>query len=329
MRSVGRGALLLGAAALVMVGCSDASPPPVAETTTNPSTAESTTDPEETPPEPVSLVAVGDIACDPTSPYFTGMPGFCEQEAVARRVGKLVRQGAKWFVPLGDLQYEQGGYDAFLQVYDRSFGQFMDITEPVPGNHEYYTGDASGYFRYFGKRAGTPGESWRMFSPVDGWQVLLLNSNCEFVGGCGPSSAQGKWISKSLAATNADCVVAAWHHPLRTSGEYYGVTDSSDRAAELWELVDAGGADLVLNGHDHLYERFKKFGGVQQFTVGTGGKNPYDITASARGSLKVIGQRYGVLKLTMDPRGTYEYAFVATDGEVLDSGTGRCTNEPE
>jgi 3',5'-cyclic AMP phosphodiesterase CpdA len=244
-------------------------------------------------------------------------------------VGKLVRQGAKWFVPLGDLQYEQGGYDAFMQVYDRSFGQFMGITEPLPGNHEYYTGDASGYFHYFGKRAGTPDQSWHTFSPVDGWQVLLLNSNCEYVGGCGPHSPQGRWITKTLAASTADCVVAAWHHPLRTSGEYHGVTDSSDRAAQLWELVDAGGVDLVLNGHDHLYERFRKFGGVQQFTVGTGGKNPYDITASARGSLKVIGQRYGVLELTMDPRGTYDYAFVATNGHVLDSGTGRCTNEPQ
>ncbi len=257
------------------------------------------------------------------------MPGFCEHEAVARRLGKLVSQGAKWFMPLGDLQYEEGGYDAFMQVYDRSFGQFMDITKPVPGNHEYYTEDASGYFRYFGKRAGTPEESWRTFSPVDSWQVLLLNSNCEFVGGCGPGSPQGQWISKTLAASTADCVVAAWHHPLHSSGEYHGVTDTTDRAAALWELVDAGGADLVLNGHDHIYERFSKFGGVQQFTVGTGGKNHYDITTSARGSLKVIGQRYGVLELTMDPRGTYDYAFVATDGEVLDSGSGRCTNEPQ
>ena len=124
--------MLLAAFALVAVGCSDSSAPPVAETTTTASSPEPDPTPSDPLPNPVSLVAVGDIACDPTSPYFTGTPGLCEHEAVAQRVEKLVRQGAKWFVPLGDVQYEEGGYEAFKQVYDRSFGQFLSITEPVP-----------------------------------------------------------------------------------------------------------------------------------------------------------------------------------------------------
>ncbi|HVQ86786.1 MAG TPA: metallophosphoesterase [Actinomycetes bacterium] len=315
---------------LLAAGCSHATPQ--AQPTTSASRPSPTSaSPQASKPvvERGSLVAVGDIACDPTSPYFEGHPGYCEQEAVARRVGKLVDDGAQWFLPLGDIQYEVGSYSAFMQVYDRSFGEFMDITEPVPGNHEYYTDNAAGYFKYFGERAGTPEKPWRSFSPIDGWQILLLDSNCEYVGGCGPDSPQGRWITKTLGESTADCVVATWHHPLQTSGEYYGNADTLADAKPLWTLVAKGGGDLVLNGHDHIYERFKKLDGVQQFTVGTGGKNPYHVTTRAPGSEKVITDRYGVLQLNMDSRGTYSFEFIATNGDVLDKGSGQCTNQPQ
>ncbi|HVQ17477.1 MAG TPA: metallophosphoesterase [Actinomycetes bacterium] len=284
--------------------------------------------PTKAKPKPAVLIAVGDIACDPTSPYFTGMPGFCEQEKVGHLVGRLVDAGADWFVPLGDDQYESGQYSAFKQVYDKAFGAFKKITEPVAGNHEWVTPRAAGYFRYFGARAGTAHKPWRSFSPGPGWRVLLLDSNCEFVGGCGPDSRQGRWIKETLARSKAQCVIAAWHHPLRTSGEYAGIADSYERAAQLWPIVARGGGDIVLNGHDHLYERFRKFDGVKQFTVGTGGKNPNEITTKAPGSQRAISHRYGVLKLTLFDDGRYRYAFVATDGHVLDSGAERCTNAP-
>ncbi|MEO8328734.1 MAG: metallophosphoesterase [Candidatus Nanopelagicales bacterium] len=330
MRSRAAPNLRVTALALLLTACTQASPTPTASPAAVSSTASS---PSATSTKPTversTMISVGDIACDPTSPYFEGHPGFCEQASVARRVGKLVDDGADWFLPLGDNQYEVGGYSAYKQVYDRSFGQFMDITEPVPGNHEYYTQGAAGYVRYFGDRAGTPDKPWRSFSPVDGWLVLLLDSNCDYVGGCGPQSEQGRWITKTLAASDADCVMATWHHPLQTSGEYNGNADTLALARPLWQLVDAGGADLVLNGHDHIYERFDKLGGVQQFTVGTGGKNPYDITTKAPGSEKAISGRYGVLQLTVDSRGTYSYEFIATNGDVLDNGEGRCTNQPQ
>jgi hypothetical protein len=275
----------------------------------------------------VSLVAVGDITCDPASPYIL-VAGLCQYEQVAKRVGKLVEQGADWFVPLGDIQYETGALQAFQQVYDKYFGRFAEITQPIAGNHEWNTEGASGYFQYFGDRAGTAQTPWRTFEPAPGWQVLLLDSNCEFVGGCGPDSPQGRWIEKTLSASTASCVVAAWHHPLRSSGEYSGDPNSTSRAEQLWSLVDAGGADVVLNGHDHIYERFQKFDGIQQFTVGTGGKNHYDITAATPGSLKVINDRYGVLLLTMYPDQRYSFEFVATDGEILDRGSETCSNQP-
>jgi 3',5'-cyclic AMP phosphodiesterase CpdA len=119
-----------------------------------------------------------------------------------------------------------------------------------------------------------------------------------------------------------------WHHPLQTSGEYAGNVDSKARAQKLWKMVNAGGVDLVLNGHDHIYERFAKRSDVQQFVVGTGGKNHYDITTKAPGSRKRIGDRYGVLRLDLASDGTYRHAFVTAAGNAVDTGTVSCTNEP-
>lgn len=320
------------AAVVCLVACSATGPSVSRERATSPSVTSSSepsgSQPAEPKPESVKVLAVGDIACDPTSPVFDD-PVFCKQDLVANRVGKLVSGGASVFLPLGDLQYEEGSYDAFQSVYDKFFGDFRSITYPVAGNHEWDTEGAGGYFEYFGSRAGTAQKPWRTFEPVAGWRVLLLDSNCEFVAGCGVDSPQGRWIAKTLAANDDSCVLATWHHPLRTSGEYFGDEDSAQRAAELWQTVDAGGADLVLNGHDHLYERFRKFSDVQQFTVGTGGKVPYEITGQALGSQQVIADRYGVLQLVLNSDATYEYAFYTVDGDVLDEGQGRCTNEPQ
>jgi len=310
-----------------LVACSAGNVSPEGDQQPSVTASPTTSLPKPEAPKAVTIVAVGDIACDPTSPYYEGMPGFCEHEGVARQVGRFVDEGAEWFVPLGDIQYENGEYAAFREVYDKSFGRFKDITAPVAGNHEWYIEGASGYFRYFGKAAGTPEKPWRSFSPMKGWRILLLDSNCEFVGGCEPTSPQGRWIKATMKAHPTDCVLAAWHHPLRTSGEYYGVTDSSDRAAELWESAKAAGVDVVLNGHDHLYERFKPLGGIQQFTVGTGGKNPNEIVNRIPGSQKSISDRYGALALTMNADSTYNFEFAASNGDVLDQGKGSCANE--
>jgi 3',5'-cyclic AMP phosphodiesterase CpdA len=274
------------------------------------------------------LIAVGDIACDPQSPYFRS-PRLCQQDRVGRRVRAMVKHGGDWFVPLGDVQYESGTYADYVRVYDAAFGAVRSVTRPVPGNHEYVTPGARGYFRYFGALAGRPEAPWRSFKPAKGWRVLLLNSNCGPVGGCGAQSPQGKWIRRTLARAKEPCVIAAWHHPLHTSGEYAGDADSRSRAKPLWKLVQAGGADVVLNGHDHIYERFKKLGGVQEFVVGTGGKSHYAITTKAPGSRKRIGHRYGVLRLTLHPNRSYGYAYVAVNGAVLDHGTSTCTNRPK
>lgn len=240
----------------------------------------------------------------------------------------MLNDVADTFVPLGDLQYESGDADAFSQVYGPEFGSFADMTEPVAGNHEWRTEGAAGYFGYFGDRAGSAQEPWRAVNLAAGWQLFLLDSNCEQVGGCGPDSPQGRWLRSTLQASDAECAVAAWHHPLRSSGEYANDSGSISRAQPLWELADAGGVDVVLNGHDHIYERFAKFDDIQQFTVGTGGKSHYDITQQTEGSQKVIGDAYGALLLTMRSDGRYSFSFVDTNGQVLDRGRGFCSNNP-
>jgi hypothetical protein len=294
----------------------------------SPAPAQSTASPDATGPQVQrsEIVAVGDIACDPASPVFDD-PKYCRHEAVAKLTERLVSQGAEWFMPLGDIQYESGTLDAYNSVYDRWFGQFRSITKPIPGNHEWYTEGASGYFAYFGKSAGTPKQPWSSFSPVKGWRVYLLDSNCENVGGCGPESRQGRWLTKELNGSDEQCSIAAWHHPLHTSGGYNGDQATIDRAKPLWELADAGGVDVVLNGHDHIYERFAPIDDMTQFTVGTGGKEFYEIGTKADRSRFSVDDRVGVLRLTLASDGTYDYAFIdASTNKVVDAGSQTCMN---
>ena len=193
-------------------------------------------------------------------------------------------------MPLGDIQYEDGALEKCDTVYDKWFG---------------------------------------MFRPVDGWRVFLLDSNCESVGGRGPDSAQGKWLANELERSKEKCSIAAWHHPLHTSGKYNGDEATIERAQPLWDLSDAGGVDVVLNGHDHIYERFAPIDGMTQFVVGSGGKAPYNLGSPAPMSQVRFDARVGVLRLTLSSDGTYDYAFIdSSTYEVLDAGSQGCKNAP-
>lgn len=330
LRSVAVGltaVVLLGACSVGEQGANPqrAEPGPV-----SPVPAKSTDSPDASEPtvERAEIVTVGDIACDPTSPVFDE-PQYCRHEEVAKLTKRLVNQGADWFIPLGDIQYESGTLEAFNTVYDRWFGQLRSITAPVAGNHEWYTDGAAGYFSYFGTRAGTAEQPWRSFSPVNGWRIYLLDSNCENVGGCGPDSPQGRWMTSELSRSDEQCSIAAWHHPLHTSGGYNGDQATIDRAKPLWELADAGGVDVVLNGHDHIYERFAPIDDMTQFTVGTGGKEFYDIGTKADRSRFSVDDRVGALRLTLASDGTYDYAFIdASNDKVVDAGSQTCMNGP-
>lgn len=333
--SLMRALTMMASASVLVAGCSigssGADPQRVEPGPVSPVPEQSTATPDQSEPavQRSDVIAVGDIACDPTSPVFDD-PQFCRHEEVARLTKRLVNQGAEWFLPLGDVQYEDATLAKFNEVYDRWFGQFRSITEPVAGNHEWYTEGAAGYFDYFGSRAGTAEKPWRSFSPVKGWRIYLLDSNCEFVGGCGPDSPQGRWLTNELQQSKEQCAVAAWHHPLHTSGGYNGDEATMKRAQPLWNLADAGGVDVVLNGHDHIYERFAPIDDMTQFTVGSGGKELYEIGPKADRSQVRIDDRVGVLRLTLASDGTYDYAFIdASNGKVVDAGSQTCKNGPK
>ena len=283
------------------------------------------------------IAAAGDIACDPASPSFNAGAGTlngCRQQATS---DILVGQGFSSVLALGDNQYECGGYNAFLQAYDPSWGRVKAITYPVPGNHEYQgsggtdcdpTHSAAGYFMYFGAAAGDPTKGYYSFD-VGSWHVVALNSNCLYIGGCGPGSPEETWLRADLAAHPASCTLAYWHHPRFTSGS---VGDDSEVAAFWQDLVDAG-ADIVLNGHAHGYERFAPQNpseqydptrGLREFVVGTGGEDFQTFATSKPLSESRQGDAFGVLKLTLHAT-SYDWQFASVAGaSFADSGTASC-----
>ena len=215
---------------------------------------------------------------------------------------------------LGDLQYENGALEDFRAVYDATWGRFKAITHPAPGNHEYSTPRAAGYFAYFRGVA-----TWYSFD-LGGWHLVSLNSNCRSVGGCQAGSPEERWLKADLAAHPAKCTLAFWHHPRWSSG-LHGTDPGYDA---FWNDLANANAELVLSGHDHDYERFAPDRGVRQIVAGTGGRSLYPVLRKEVGSEVVNDDTYGVLELTLHPT-SYEWRFVpARAGGFTDSGQTEC-----
>jgi hypothetical protein len=265
----------------------------------------------------VRVVAVGDIAC-PSGDRVTRTT--CRQAATAKAAIAL---SPARVIALGDEQYQKGSYYGFKHSYAKSWGKLVSKTWPVPGNHEYYTAGARGYFRYFTERQpGSPG--WYRRS-INGWQLYFLNSNCGKV----DCSAERAWLESEMDAHPSACSLIAMHHPRFSSGGEHG---SSSRMKPFWQTAYAHRTDIALSGHDHDYERFAPMTpdgsydpahGLQQFVSGTGGKSLYPKGATERGSQKFINTRFGVLELKLRP-GSYSWRFLGTKLRVRDSGTATC-----
>jgi hypothetical protein len=207
-------------------------------------------------------------------------------------------------LPLGDLQYETGRSADFAASYDATWGRMKAITRPVVGNHEYAGGKAPGYFGSFGAAAHPP-DGWYSFDLADeSWHVVVLNGNCALVGGCGEGSRQYEWLRTNLESTTATCILAAWHQPRWSSGLHH----SDPNYEPFWQLLAQHGADLVLGGHDHHYERFAAKQGIVQLVVGTGGRSLYPAPFAERGSVVRNANGFGVLELDLQ-RGSYRGAF--------------------
>jgi hypothetical protein len=274
---------------------------------------------------PVTIAAAGDIACPASSPDYAGgagTAGACRQRATSDLVAG---HGYDAVLVLGDLQYDNGSAASFQQVYGPTWGRVRSVTRPVIGNHEYGSG-GDAYFDYFGAAAGPRGQGWYSFD-LGGWHVVALNSNCDRVG-CARGSAQERWLAADLAAHPSRCTLAMWHHPRWSGGEH----GDNPVVSALVEDLYAAGADVILNGHDHDYERFApqdpsggldRARGVREFVVGTGGKSHYRVTPSARTEAS-SDDTYGVLELTLRAGG-YDWRFRPEAGRTFsDRGSADC-----
>jgi acid phosphatase type 7 len=307
--------------------------PPPPPSTTPPATASS---PPPPPPLPdPDLVAAGDIACAPPA---TPTSVTCHQGTTSDRVLALHPAAVAL---LGDDQYEHGELANFQSVFDPSWGRFKSITRPAIGNHEYLEDaqhdEAPGYFTYFDTAAGDPAKGYYSYT-LKGWTVFVLNTgdlgfnsgpdDC-FPVSCVVGSAQEQWLRTGLAALPDDaCVLAYWHHPRFAS-------DGPRAHAEVSPLYDAlydYGAELILTGHSHTYERFAPMDaagtrddshGVREFVVGTGGRSRFPASPSAPNTEMLDTGHFGVLALNLGASG-YDFRFVDEGGAVLDHGSGSC-----
>jgi acid phosphatase type 7 len=267
--------------------------------------------PPPPPPPPVAgqhvLVGAGDIAV-------------CGSVATAQTAALLDRIDGTVFTA-GDNAYFQGSAANYRDCYDPTWGRHKHRTRPAPGNHEYETAGGAAYFDYFGPSAGPPGLGYYSFE-AGPWHVVSLNSNVA----ANQSSAQYQWLANDLLTRNARCVAAIWHHPMFSSGP----NGPSPWMRDIWQLLQQARAEIVITGHDHVYERFVPLDvnrrptpdGLRQFTVGTGGAELYSFVNVSADSEVRIGA-FGVLKLTLTGDG-YRWEYLGTNGNVLDSGTGTC-----
>jgi len=226
---------------------------------------------------------------------------------------------------LGDNAYETGSVSEFSNCYNPSWGRHKTRTRPAPGNHDYGTAGAAGYYGYFGSAAGNPATGYYSYD-LGEWHIIALNSNLAN----GTGSAQEQWLRADLAASTKSCTLAYWHHPRFSSGFEHG-SDVSLQA--LWQALYDANADVILSGHDHDYERFAPqtpagvadaTRGIREFVVGTGGRSHYSLGTVQANSQVFNGTTYGLLKLTLSP-GAYSWQFVPVSGGTFtDSGTGSC-----
>jgi hypothetical protein len=258
-----------------------------------------------------TLLAVGDIAdCDSDG-----------DEATAALLDRLPGTIAT----LGDTVYDSGTAEEFAECYAPTWGRHKQRTRPAVGNHEYLTSGASGYFGYFSPDVQTSYYSYDLGS----WHIVVLDSNCSKVGGCHQDSPQEQWLRGDLAANPTACTLAYWHHPRFSFGQY----DDNEATRRLWQVLAEQGAEIVLTGHDHNYQRYAPqtsdgtrddARGIRQFVVGTGGKNHYPLGTPPPNVEAFNDETFGILQLTLRPTG-YDWTFIPIAGQSFtDTGNGTC-----
>jgi hypothetical protein len=269
------------------------------------------------------IYAAGDIACPPGSATTATQ---CAQ----KRTSDLI-SGSNRILPLGDNQYDTGALSAYTGVYRPTWGRFDPLASPVPGNHDYGTSGAGGYFSYFGARAGTRGQGWYSYD-LGAWHLLALNSECNHLSGspCASGGAEETFVRTDLASHPNACTLAYFHEPVFSSGS--AQVENAAAMMPIWRDLYAAHVDLVLNGHKHNYQRANLLGptgavdsrGIRLLIVGTGGED-HSGSAALRSGFQVFDNKtFGVLRGVLHA-GSYDWRFVPEPGKTFtDSGTDRC-----
>ena len=268
---------------------------------------------------PVVLVGAGDIAnCD------------IDGGAGARATAALLDRIAGTVFTVGDHAYPSGAAAQFRDCYDPSWGRHKARTRPAPGNHDYLTAKAKAYFDYFGDNAGPDRRGYYSYT-LGTWHIVSLNSSIA----ADRKSAQIEWLRSDLKDNPAPCTLAYWHVPVFSSGPHGSELKETAQMREAWRVLYESGADVVINGHDHLYERFAPQNpqgkadpnGIREFIVGTGGGGQYEFRQIRANSEVRSNRSYGVLVLTLGAT-DYSWEFVSAAGASFhDAGTARCTSQ--
>ena len=264
----------------------------------------------------------------PTPVYFSGAGdiAICGQAGDNRTAALLLKKINKGlYFTAGDNSNEDGTLDQYQNCFGEYWGLLMKDLRVVPGNHDYYSDPMENYFVYFDD-VGEPGKGWYSFDHGS-WHIVMLNSNCGSVE-CGPSSEQIAWLRKDLAKSDSQCTMAIWHHPLFSSGKH----GNADWMKTFWDVLYEHGADVVVNGHNHFYERMAKVNpdgeldenGIRGFVVGTGGAGFYGIKDKLSFSEVQITHNFGVIHFELYPD-HYTWQFINIDNQVMDKGEDVCS----
>ena len=255
------------------------------------------------------LVGAGDIArCNDPRP-----------EATATLLDQVPGPGCT----AGDNVYPYGTPDSYHGCYGPTWGRHLARTYATPGNHDWGLDAEPAYFAYFGQAAGPAGMGYYTYQ-AGGWDVIAINSNIPMAAG----SPQYEWLRSVLASLTRSCTVAIFHHPLFSSS----LNGNTTAVRDAWRLLYQAGVEIVVNGHDHTYERFAPQDpdgkptdrGIREFIVGTGGDSLYDLKRRQANSEVFEHRTHGVLKLTLKD-GSYEWEFIPVAGQAFrDFGSGAC-----
>ena len=267
---------------------------------------------------PDRLIAAGDVAsCTADA-----------DEATARLLDDLSGTVAV----LGDAAYPDGSVRDLTECYAPTWGRHLARTRAIPGNRDYGSPGAASFFGYFGSAAGAPTQSYYSFH-IGHWQLVVLDTQCDAVGGCGDGSPQVEWLRQVLKASTNECTAALMHVPRFSSGTH----GSALWLRPIWQVLYEAGVEIVLSGHDHDYERFAPqdpdgladpMSGIRQFVVGTGGIGLTPLSEPAPNSEIRDASTHGVLELMLGDAG-YDWRFHPVAGAVFtDQGSGTCHDRP-